>query len=290
MSTDLVSVFTEAEAREFTEELKSDYGALQTKISTAWKGRIWVALGHESWQDYLDVEFKDISLRPPKELEDQVLTELRAAGMSTRGIASATDMSHPTVFRRLRDATVSDETVVDEGNATETVIGLDGRSRPASISKPPQSPGSENIVDAEVIEDDDYDLDDRPMTDLGLEPATINLDDPGTGLGREHVIRAIHDLHFGAAAPLPMVKKKSKLLETAFAGGMGDLDSLDGDGIHDLSRDVADAAAVLSDLLSAIANQRAKTFAGALADPDTRGSMNKTIKNLQVITGDRRNP
>lgn len=48
MSITLESKFTEAEARELTEELKGDYGSLQVKISTAWQGRIWLALGYES--------------------------------------------------------------------------------------------------------------------------------------------------------------------------------------------------------------------------------------------------
>lgn len=85
MALALESKFSEAEARELTDELRSDYGSLQVKISTAWQGRIWLALGYDSWQDYLDNEFRDVSLRPPKDLEEQVISELRAAGMSTEG-------------------------------------------------------------------------------------------------------------------------------------------------------------------------------------------------------------
>ena len=46
MSQELTSKFTADEARELTEEIKSDYGSLQTKIAAAWRGRIWLALGH----------------------------------------------------------------------------------------------------------------------------------------------------------------------------------------------------------------------------------------------------
>ncbi|MGO2943987.1 MAG: hypothetical protein ACTIDO_17025 [Brevibacterium aurantiacum] len=275
-----MSKFSEAEARELTDELKADYGALQVKISSAWKGRIWIPLGYESWQEYLDAEFQDVSLRPPKELEEQVIAELRSAGMSTRGIAAATELSKDTVSRRLQGPSVADETV---GSPTR-IVGLDGKSRPATMPKAGSSPDDEDIVDVEVIDDDD--LGDRCVADLGLEPATVNLSPTGNTLGREHVIRAIHDLHFGASSPLTMVKKKSKLLETAFAGGMGDLESLDADEIQDLGRDVADTAAVLSDLLTAIATQRASTFVGTITDADTTGSIGKTIRNLQIIAGD----
>lgn len=220
MSTELVSQFSAEEARELTDELRADYGSLQVKISTAWSGRIWLALGYESWQDYLDEEFRDLSLRPPKELQEQVIAELREAGMSTRGIASATDLSQPTIVRRLSVPGDSNES--PEKN--EPVIGLDGKRY--EREQPPKPPATtnqtaENIVDAEIIDDDD--LGDRCVADLGLEPATVNLNPTGNTLGREHVIRAIHDLHFGASSPLTMVKKKSKLLETAFAGGDGRL-------------------------------------------------------------------
>ncbi|SMX81779.1 hypothetical protein BANT918_01373 [Brevibacterium antiquum CNRZ 918] len=285
MSTELASRFSLDEARELTDELRADYGSLQVKISTAWRGRIWLALGYESWQDYLDEEFRDVSLRPPKELQEQVIAELRAAGMSTRGIASATDLSQPTVVRRLSDSGDSNESPEND----EPVIGLDGKSYDRQQPpKPPSAPSSarEGIVDAEVIEDDDaddYDL----VSASGLEPATVNLTESSNTPGREHVVRAIRELHYGASAPLPMVKKQSKLLEVAFSGGVSDLATLEGDKVEDLGRDVADALGVLSDLLSAMATQPAPTFQAALTHSDTVGSIKKTMTNLQVISRSR---
>ncbi|MGO1264481.1 MAG: hypothetical protein ACTMIV_15130 [Brevibacterium aurantiacum] len=285
MSTELVSQFSPDEAQELTNELRADYGSLQVKISTAWRGRIWLALGYESWQDYLDEEFRDVSLRPPKELQEQVIAELRAAGMSTRGIASATDLSQPTVVRRLNEPGDSNESPGKD----EPVIGLDGkqyeRERPPKPTSAP-TPVGESIVDAEVIEDDesdDYDL----VFGSGLEPASVDLNESSNTPGREHVVRAIRELHYGASAPLPMVKKQSKLLEVAFSGGVSDLATLEGDKVEDLGRDVADALGVLSDLLSAMATQPAPTFQAALTHSDTVGSIKKTMTNLQVITRSR---
>ncbi|MGO1825034.1 hypothetical protein [Brevibacterium aurantiacum] len=285
MSTELVSQFSPDEAQELTNELRADYGSLQVKISTAWRGRIWLALGYESWQDYLDEEFRDVSLRPPKELQEQVIAELRAAGMSTRGIASATDLSQPTVVRRLNEPGDSNESPEKD----EPVIGLDGkqyeRERPPKPTSAP-TPVGESIVDAEVIEDDesdDYDL----VFGSGLEPASVDLNESSNTPGREHVVRAIRELHYGASAPLPMVKKQSKLLEVAFSGGVSDLATLEGDKVEDLGRDVADALGVLSDLLSAMATQPAPTFQAALTHSDTVGSIKKTMTNLQVITRSR---
>lgn len=281
MTTDITqSKFSEAEARELTEELKEDYGALQVKIVTAWKGRIWVSLGYASWQEYIDVELNDVSIRPPKEIEDQVVSDLRSLGMSTRGIVAATDLSKGTVGRVLDRASAPDGAVEED----QRVIGLDGKSRPARMQKPTHQPPVENIVDAEIVQDDedDYDL----VSASGLEPATVNLNE-STSPGREHVVRAIRELHYGASAPLPMVKKQSKLLEVAFSGGVSDLATLESDKVEDLGRDVADALGVLSDLLSAMATQPSPTFQTALAHSDTVGSIKKTMKNLQVLSRNR---
>lgn len=282
MSTELVSQFSSAEARELTDELKEDYGSLQVKISAAWKGRIWLALGYDSWQDYLDEEFRDVSLRPPKELQEQVISELRAAGMSTRGIASATDLSQPTIVRRLSGAGDSNESP----ESSDPIVGLDGkqydREQPKTAS-PPAPSLDDNIIDAEVVDDDeeDYDL----VAGSGLEPASVSLRESNNTPGHEHLVRAIRELHYGAGSPLPMVKKQSKLLEVAFSGGVSDLASLDGGKVEDLGRDVADALGVLSDLLSAMDRQSIPSFQSALSDTDTVGSIKKTVTNLQTISG-----
>lgn len=276
MGAALVSKFSEAEAKELTEELKADYGALQVKIAAAWRGRIWVALGYESWQDYLDYEFRDISLRPPKELEEQVISELRAAGMSTRGIAAATSMSKDTIARRLESGTVSNETV-------DRIVGLDGRTRRAS-NPHPSPPSEPEIVDAEFVDvaGEESAGEDRLASDLGIEPIPVDMSGRAP-IGREHVNRLINELHAGGSAPLPMVKKKAKSLELAFGSGQLDAQDLDGERLEDLGRDVADAVGVLSDLLTELSATRPAGWAAALEHPDTVGSVRKSLTNLQLV-------
>lgn len=300
MALALESKFSEAEARELTDELRSDYGSLQVKISTAWQGRIWLALGYDSWQDYLDNEFRDVSLRPPKDLEEQVISELRAAGMSTRGIASAVDISHPTVYRRLRDAGVSNETPEDAARAGEPsdspavpapVIGLDGKSYQPQRPTPPAD-RTEDIVDAEVIVEESWRLTgqepdtDRLASDLGIEPITVTMTGTDAPLSGAHIVRVVNELHAGTRAPLPLVKKKSKLLEQAFATGLANSDQFELEQITDLGQDVADTVAVLTDLLTAM-DSSGPSVRSVLTDRDTAGSMRKAVKNLSMITGDR---
>lgn len=277
MSQELTSKFTADEARELTEEIKSDYGSLQTKIAAAWRGRIWLALGHESWQDYLDVEFHGVSLRPPKELEEQVLTELRDAGMSTRGIATATDIPHRTVARRVEEAGVP--------NGTPETVGLDGKTYPASRPAAP-APAAEperEIVDAEIVEPLESG-EDRPAADLGFEPIELSTSSE-VSIGWDRVNRLITDLHAGGSAPLRIVKSKAQDLETAFTSGALTPEELNEERIEGLGRDVADALAVLSDLLAEMADGRGTqgATAEALIHHDTVGSVKKAQTNLREV-------
>lgn len=288
MSTALVSSFTAAEAREFTEELKGDYGALRSKIDAAWRGRIWTAMGYASWQDYLDAEFVDVTLRPPKELEQQVITELRAAGMSTRGIAAATEFSEATVRRRLEQATASND-------AVDRVIGLDGRERPAKM--PEKATGARTatpersepeIVDAEIIEDPvasngHVTGGDRLAGDLGIAPVTVDMTGR-QGLSRDQIDRLITELHTSGSAPLPVAKKRAKTLELALSSGHVDATGLDTDRLDDLAVEAADTMAVLSDLLAVMAGHEAGQVTAAMDNPDTIGSVEKTVTNLRTVT------
>lgn len=274
MSTLTKSKFSAEEARELTEELKADYGALQLKIASAWRGRIWVALDYQSWQEYLDSEFSGVSLRPPKELEEQVIEELRAAGMSTRGIASATDISERTIRRRL-DASGAANAAPDtpgRGGVSSPVVGLDGKEY--RLAPPRREP--EVIVDAEVVEDEPV----RLACDLGLEPVPVDLSGRHV-LSPEKVSRLISDLHSGGSAPLPMAKKRARTLESTLDSGLLDESQLPDEKIEDLCADVADAVGVLSELLLAAVKHHHDWTEGAQA-ADTAGSIHRALTILQA--------
>lgn len=271
MRSELVSTFTEAEARSITEELKADYGALQVKIASAWRGRIWLALGYESWQDYLDAEFSGISLRPPKELEEQVINELRQAGMSTRGIASATEISPRTVRRRLDSGGADAPPDKEEKNSTspQPITGLDGKTYASR-----QSREAEVIEDAEIVEEPS----ERLVSDAGLTPVEVPLSS-STSVGVQ-VARMMHDMVAGGSAPLPVARKRSKSVELAIVSGhvnVGD----SGVDVEEFVRDLADTVAVLSDLLSTLAEHG--DFESVCTDVDVQGSARKALSNLQVV-------
>lgn len=277
MSKELTSKFTTDEARELTDELVRDYAALRTKIGVAWQGKIWLALGYSSWTEYVDVEFQGISLRPPKDLEDEVVHELRQAGMSTRGIAAATDIPDSTVARKVQGVTAPNG----------AVLGNDNRTQPATKSTSAGGP-QEEVVDAEIVDVEIVEPlesgEDRPAADLGFEPIELSTSSE-VSIGWDRVNRLITDLHAGGSAPLRIVKSKAQDLETAFTSGALTPEELNGERIEGLGRDVADALAVLSDLLAEMADGRGTqgATADALAHRDTVGSVKKAQTNLREV-------
>lgn len=279
---ELESRFNEAQARELTEEIKADYGALQVKIASAWRGRVWLPLGYESWQDYVDTEFADVSIRPPKDLEAQVVRELRDAGMSTRGIATATELAQTTVRRRLGD----DLGAAGEPNgapdtpervaAPAPVVGLDGKeyAQPA-----PRGP-VEEIHDAEVVDDDPGA---RPVSDLGLDPIPVDLSGR-PAFGQEKVNGLIRELHEGGAAALPMARKRAANLEMAFQSGQVDVRNLDRVRLEALGADLADAVKVLTGLLSTLIHEH-PDWQDTTAKADGVDAMKATARILRELMG-----
>lgn len=141
------------DARKVTERIRSSMGNIMADIAKAHIGRVWIALGYESWADYIKGEFNHAPLSLPREERKAVVSLLRGQGMSTRAIASATGDSHMTVSRDLRgvtnvppagpaeeplDVEVDEDAVAEELIAAEPVkiTGLDGRSYPSSRPQP----------------------------------------------------------------------------------------------------------------------------------------------------------
>lgn len=274
----LRSKFSEAEARELTDEIKADYGALQVKIAAAWRGRVWLALGYESWQDYLDGEFSDVSIRPPKELELQVVQELRDAGMSTRGISAATNLSKGTVDNRLRTAGAQNwaPDTPERGTTPPPVVGLDGKE----YAQPAPRRPAEEIHDAEIVDDDPGS---RPVSDLGLDPIPVDLSGR-PAFGPEKVNGLIRELHEGGAAALPMARKRAANLEMAFQSGQVDVHNLDRVRLEALGADLADAAKVLAGLLSTLIHEH-PDWQDATAKADGVDAMKTTARILRELTG-----
>jgi hypothetical protein len=163
MSTiDTTTTLTVDEAREITQKIRQSVSVAVIQIKKAWLGRAWVALGYASWEDYKNAEFGE-HIRLPRDERQQVVGELRAAGMSMPAIASATGSSVGTVHAdigRLSELKASsrDESVVPEvidekevvqniGTIPNTVIGLDGKRYAAKKKVPTSKPRRSPLID-----------------------------------------------------------------------------------------------------------------------------------------------
>ena len=120
--------FTADEARELTDKIRHHFDAAAPLIAQAYQGRIWQALGYNDWHEYLVGEFGG-PLRLGREERKATVLELRQEGLSTPAIGEALGISDETARRDLIEATSTNVEV----DLPASIIGLDGRERPASI-------------------------------------------------------------------------------------------------------------------------------------------------------------
>lgn len=122
---------TVKQAQALTERIKSKMGDLIELVAKAHIGRVWVALGYESWAGYVDQEFGYAPLALPPKERKAVTALLRGQGMSQRAIGTATGVDVATVHRDLSgvaNATPEDQNV--------QVTGLDGKNYTVTCPTP----------------------------------------------------------------------------------------------------------------------------------------------------------
>lgn len=117
---------TPEDARVLTDEIRVQMDAIAPLVTRAYKGRAWIALGYESWPEYVAGEFGG-PLRLGREDRKQVVAELRQAGLSTRGIGEALGVSNSTVHGDLGEVFDSEQV---------PVTGTDGKAYSATRPDP----------------------------------------------------------------------------------------------------------------------------------------------------------
>lgn len=184
-------------ARDLTDQIKTGMESVYHLIRAAYRGRAWQALGFGSWDEYVTREFGDLHLRPPLEYRQDVVISLREAGMSTRAIASATQLSKDTVRRELNAATGANAPVVDG----IPVVGMNGKTY--QPTREPRPPAADTVAPSESQVDLDSVLD-MPAEDFGIEPLDlVRHDEEQKGRARR-VLTAFNGS--GAAAVPALIK------------------------------------------------------------------------------------
>ena len=184
-------------ARDLTDQIKTGMESVYLLIRAAYRGRAWQALGFGSWDEYVTREFGNLHLRPPLEYRQDVVLSLREAGMSTRAIASATQLSKDTVRRELNAATGANAQVVDG----VPVVGMNGKTY--QPTREPRPPSADTVAPSESQVDLDSVLD-MPAEDFGIEPLDlVRHDEEQKGRARR-VLTAFNGS--GAAAVPALIK------------------------------------------------------------------------------------
>lgn len=132
--TDVEALSVE-DARTLTDRIKIAVEGTWQLIREAYVSRAWAALGYQTWDAYVDAEFRSARLALPREERAETIQSLRSAGMSVRAISSATGVGVGTVHREL-----SQQSNVPNGTMPDRVTTTDGRSYPASRPTPPPAP------------------------------------------------------------------------------------------------------------------------------------------------------
>jgi hypothetical protein len=139
---------SEFEARWLTRKINEALAMAWDLVAEAYARRVWESLGYGSWDAYCRVEFPAARLRLPAEEREETVRSLRAAGLSTRAIASATGSSEPTVRRDLAAGASYD------APEPAPVTGLDGKHyRPRPAPPVTTADGSEQPIDAEIVDE-----------------------------------------------------------------------------------------------------------------------------------------
>lgn len=200
-------------ARRLTDQIKTAVEAVWELVIQAYQARAWAALGYSTWDDYCTREFGSCRLRLPREERQEVVTSLRAAGLSSRAIAAATGNAQNTVLadlgqvRQVHQIDAPDQDVVDaellvqepmnettqETTETSTappakpalVQGTDGKSYPSKPSATSAPKGAK-----------------RAPAALRRRPLTKDLDTAGWDLRRavDRIVKLCADDRFSSHA------------------------------------------------------------------------------------------
>ena len=146
---------TEGEARALTDQIIETTETLWGLITEAYTHRAWAALGYESWEDYVAVEFGSERLSVSRAERPSVVGILREAGLSFRAISDVTGDAVSTVHAALEILEAEQDEADAEVVELDSVRGKDGKTykpkrkpRPAAErDKPKPSPEHSGDID-----------------------------------------------------------------------------------------------------------------------------------------------
>ena len=116
-----------AGAEQVTLQIRSMMERAWEFIAVAYQGRAHIALGYETWDEYVDDRLSDLRLTVPREQRGAVVQSLSKAQMSLRAIAKVLGVDPATVHRALG---ATDLVGADDAEEPAPIRGRDGKRYP----------------------------------------------------------------------------------------------------------------------------------------------------------------
>lgn len=253
------------EARNLTDKIRAGLEGIYQLIIEAYQGKAWTALGYGKWDEYIRREFGNQPLRPPLEDREEVVQSLRSSGMSTRAIASATELSPRTVRRSLSSSPGAFAS--PESTSPSTITGRDGKEYSSSKLPVSQSVKSEDMgVLADVL-------------DAPAESAGVKLLDPQhrhqqDNYRTENILVKFHGSESAALEQTMFLAEKIAGLVSPVTAEIDVSKTTYGDVAKDIAAAIRQFAYV------------ARTLAGARAEFENKTLLDVVIEDLGCATDD----
>ena len=267
------SSLTQAAARDLTDQIRTGMESIYHLIRAAYQGRAWSVLGYGSWDEYVTREFGNLHLRPPLEDRQDVVLSLREVGMSTRAIASATQISEATVRRELNGSGASND-APESGCAV--VTGMDGKTYQARASR---RTNEGDVVDVEsdaVVLDGQFSLEDAldmPAADFGVEPLDLTARRSGD---RDRARRTLAAFNGGGAAAVPMLLKAAPAVASLVSPLTGKA-SIGDEDLHGVVWDSARCVRTLAHVIRSVGHHEGESMA------EIRSTLRDAVDDLEQV-------
>ncbi|GAA3278524.1 hypothetical protein [Nesterenkonia halobia] len=292
---------TAQEARQLTDQIKTGLAVVWEHIIRAYQGRAWLALGHQTWDQFIQREFGSMNLQPPREEREQTISSLRDAGMSVRAIAAATQLGRGTVGRAISSSHAGVPTGTPDGESSEQMMptdptpapiqGIDGKqyaaARPRSgddehkepASDEPRVPGQISIADE--LGEDAGDAVSGSVLGMSPEEAGIPVVDieATEANHREQSRRDLREFHASGQAAVPMTIKLAARLSASVVPAMGDSPLTDEERVGVIS-DSARCVRTLANLLSRTAAAPEALAADDAAAEEVMSNVTDAVEDL----------
>lgn len=175
------------EAKRRVDRVKSGVERIWDDLVVLYRERAWSVLGYQSWDALCDAEFGGTRIALPRQQRQEVVCDLRGAGMSTRAIASAVGVSDYTIRHDI-------DQLRETSQLPTSVTGLDGRTRTATPVRPSPAPQPIEPWDpTEGLSEDDLAMMSQELILAPLTEVINQLDEISRDAERQHLPHVVDE-------------------------------------------------------------------------------------------------